>query len=267
MDSELKRKIEQYVTDKYTVEQGKIRTEFRDKMATLPKLGKGNRGYSEYADDRHVRLYVEMVNSLTRAMANIRIAAYEIYGAPLDNDIIVQAKAIRDGGVGALSGTVSHQMELEHMRHVGHIEHGKAIAANFRRQLEAGTCYIEREIRCLIEERKAVANQKSTAVGAINMNAPGQRVVFGDDHSHNTLSITEQSFFTEAARIVKAEVPQESQTELLERLAAVELSLQKPDLATRWAELRAAAADYWSFIVPALPLIQDFLYRHGISLT
>jgi hypothetical protein len=266
MDSELKRNIEQYVTDKYTVEQGKIRAEFQDKMAALPILGRGNRGYSKYADDRHIRLYIEMVNSWAKAMANIRITAYEMYGVPLDSDIISQAKIIRDGGVGALSGSVNHEMQLEHMRHVRHIEHGKAIAANFRRQLEAGTCYIEREVRCLIEERKAVANQKSTSVGAINMNAPGQRVVFGDDHSNNTLTINEQSFFTKAEHIVKAEFPAEKQLEVLDRLAAVEASIHTPDLATRWAEFRAAAADYWSFILPAMPLIQDLLHRHGIFL-
>jgi hypothetical protein len=268
MNSELKQKVENYVRNKYTVEQQKIRREFEDKMAALPTRGRGNGAYSVYADERHIRLYIEMVNSWARAMGNIQIAAYEIYRVPLDDDIITEVKKIRDGAMGAVSGSVSFQMELEGRRGVRDSGHGKAIAQSFRRQLTVGTHYIEREISCLIEERKAaMSNQKNTSVGAINMNAPGQRVVFGDDHSYNSLTITEQSFFAEVGRIVKTELPPEKRIDVLTRLSALENSLHKPDFNTNWQEFRAAAADYWGFIVPALPLIQDFLQRHGISLT
>jgi hypothetical protein len=263
MEPELKQKIEKYVTDSYTVEQPKIRAEFEEKMAALPRLGKGNSAYSVYADERHVHLYIEMVNSWARAMGNIRMKAYEIYGAPLDHAIVTEVKNVRDCGVGAVSGSVDFQMKLEVMRRVRDQGQSDAIAVGFRRRLTTGTQYVDREISCLIEERKAMPKQ-GHSVGAINMNAPGQRVVFGDDHSNNSLTISERTFFSQVGDIIRTEVPSESQSEVLGRLAAAEAALDKPNFGECWREFRAAAADYWGFILPALPLIKDYLQRHGI---
>lgn len=265
MEPELKQKIEKYVANKYSVEQQRIRAEYEEKMRSLPQRGKGNGAYSVYADDRHIKLHIEMVNSWARAMGDIRMQAYEIYGAPLDDQIVAEVKIIRDGAVGAVSGTVAFQMQLEAMRGVRDSEHGKAIATGFKRQLIVGTHYVDREISCLLEERKAVAKNENHSVGSITMNAPGQRVVIGVDQSQNWLTVSERTFFTQVDQIVRAQAPPELQPELLERLAALEATANKPDFAQRWTEFRSAAADYWSFILPCLPMIQDFLHRHGIT--
>ena len=267
MEEHVKQQIEKYVTDKYTVEQQRIGQDNEAKRATLPQRGRGNGAYSTYADDRYVKLYIEMINSWARAMGEIRIKAYELYGVPLDDQILAEVKKIRDTAVGAVSGSVKFQMKLERGRGVRHIEHGKAIAASFQRQLMVGTQYVDREVRCLIEERRAMPKNGNTSIGSITMNAPGQRVVIGVDQSHNSLTISERTFFTQVDQIVRVQIPSELQPEILERLAAVEAAVNKPDFAQSWREFRSAAADYWSFILPYLPMIQDFLHRHGITLT
>lgn len=124
-------------------------------LARRAVQGRGNAAYSRYSDDRHVRLYAEMVNSWARTMGNVMMDAYEMYAAPFDEQILIEVRKIRDGGVRALSGSIDFEMNLEAMRNVRNGEHGKAIAANFRRQLMVQTQYVDREVSCILEERKA----------------------------------------------------------------------------------------------------------------
>lgn len=265
MEVDLKQRIDKYVTDKYTVEQQKIQTASQDKMSELPQLGKGNSAYSVYLDERHIRLFSERVNALALAMGNIMIDAYEIYGAPLDNQIVEEVRKVRDCAVGAISSGCANQMKMEvgwHRRHVGQ---GDAITASFRRQLTGQTQYVDREVACLIEERKVIPkHRRNETIGLINMNGPNQRVVFGTDQSLNKVVINEQNFFTQVRETLNSQVAADKQSEILARLEAVEAAADTPALAARWSEFRAAAADYWSFIAPYIPLIQEFLHRHGV---
>lgn len=263
MNPELKQKIEKYVTDKDTVEQGKIRTEFKDKMAALPQLGQGNSGYCVYIDDRHIRLHIELVNALSLAHGEIRIKAYEIYGAELDDEILREVTNRRDCLVSVTSGSVKHELELEEMRGVSRPQGAERIANFFKTRLIIGTQYVDREFGCLLEERKVMPKRSNNSVGSISMNAPGQKIVFGDDRSHN-VTMNERSFFFQAGEIVRTQLPAEAQSEILERLGAVEGALHKPDFAERWREFRAAASDYWTLLAPCLPMIQDYLRNHGI---
>jgi hypothetical protein len=262
MNSELKQKIEKYVTDKYAVEQQKIRADFKDKMKALPQQGKGNGAYSVYIDDRHIKLYVEMVNALSLATGEITIKAYEIFGAELDGEIIREVKSRRDCLVSVTSGSVRHELELEKMRGVRRPQGAETIANYFKTHLTVGTQNVDREFGCLLEERKAMPRQTNNYVGSINMNAPGQKVVFGDESSHNTTN--ERSFFLQVGEIVRTQVPTEAQSEILQRLSALERALYKPDFAEHWRDFRAAASDYWTLLAPCLPTIQDYLHKHGI---
>ena len=267
MKPELKQKIDAYVASGYRAEQQKIHDATQGKMDALPQLGRGNAAYSKYADERFVRLYAERAKTCALAMANIMVDAHEIYGVPLDGAILVAATRVRDETVAGMCGSVVGELQLKAMRtRSNNGEHDKAIAAGFKRQLTLQTHHVVDEISCLIEQRKVAPKygKRETGVQVFQQGATNPKVVIGIDQSTNNFN--NHQVVAHLRDVIKANVPPPDQAALLERLDAVEQAVGEPaTFRERWSDLRSAAADYWSFILPAIPAIQDFLHRHGVT--
>ena len=176
MEAELKQKIENYLTTKYNAEQQRIRDDTRAKASALPRLGVGNSAYSEFSDDRHMRIQSECVRALVLRRAEIHIEAYELYDVTPDDAIVADAKMLLDMTVGGRSSAVSGQLGLEVMRHVRGSEHAAAIGQNFNRQLAIQTQYILNEVTCMVEKARLMRSKKQESLPNITMTGPNARI-------------------------------------------------------------------------------------------
>jgi hypothetical protein len=186
MNSEVKQKIENYLTTKYSAEQENIREDARLKAAALPRLGVGNAGYSKFADDRHIRIQSECVRKLVLRRTEIHLEAYELYDAAPNDAIVSDAKMLLDMTVASRSSAVTSELSLEAMRRRRVGGHGAAISGNFKRQLTIQTHSVLNEVSCMVEKARVLHSKKRDTLPSIAVQGPNARVNINSvDNSRN----------------------------------------------------------------------------------
>lgn len=186
MEPELKQKVDSYLTSKFKAEQQKLYEEARLKASALPPRGVGNSGYSEFSDERHVRIQAECVRALVLKRAEIHLEAYELYDVAPDEAIVADARMLLETIVAARSSAVAGQLSLEVMCNVRGSEHGKAIGASFKRQLTIQTQYTINEVVCLVEKARVMHSKRREVPSSITIQGANTRVNINSvDASHN----------------------------------------------------------------------------------
>jgi hypothetical protein len=186
MEPELKQKVDSYLTTKFSAERQKLHEEARLKASALPRRGVGNSAYSEFSDERHVRIQAESVRALVLKRAEIHLEAYELYDVAPDEAIVADARMLLEAIVAARSSAVAGQLSLEVMRNVRGSEHSKAIGTNFKRQLTIQTQYTINEVICLMEKARVMHSKRREVPPSITIQGANARVNINSvDTSHN----------------------------------------------------------------------------------
>src|SRR5262249_15532299 len=144
-----------YAANAFNSARQKILEESDQRMAALPQMGKGNAGYSKYADSRYIKLYAQRINDLTVAKGNALMDACEVYGVPLDDrQILIEVVLFRDQSVAGMASGIKGQLALEATRTHGDTQRASMIGAHFQRELTLQTHHIVGEVSCQLEQRK-----------------------------------------------------------------------------------------------------------------
>jgi hypothetical protein len=260
MEPELKQKVDAYANNHFAAAIGKINEEANKKrQQEIYKAAK--RGFAGSAHTGLLQIDADSIKESVLAKAEGLISGYELNGIPLDDYIIRDVTGYYYTAISARAGAMEHQAALTALRTGGH-----NFVSGVKQNLERMTQGVINEVACLVEERKMVPKFKSQQPHImVNNMGHNTRANFNSvDHSVNNLTITEQNVFSTMRDIVATQIPEQERAGLLERIEAMEASVNKPTFRERYQEWASIAATHLTLFQFCIPRLVDLAHKAGL---
>lgn len=259
MEPALSEEIEKYVMNAFNAEHSKatLTTERRlaDSRARLSLTGNL---VSSASFRETVEIRAEHVTRLVEARLLATITAYEIHGVPLDDTILHSARQIYENMLGAAAAEIARDPVLSRL--------GPTLQSDALVLLQRHTGALMNDLTCELERRKAMQKKKPEHSTNIEIHGANARANINSvDNSVNSVTITEQTVFSEMRSIINSDVPEAEQAHILDRLTALEGSVHKPTAMQRYKEYAALAVEYGK-LIPLLPKLLEMVKQVAHSL-
>jgi len=256
MEQEERDKIEEYVKNAYNAVHSRTRLAISKKLAdSREKLAITGDLFSSTLFFETIEIKAEQVKVLVEARARATMEAYEIHGVSLEDSILTESQQIYENMLGSAVAEIRRDPVLSGMRD---------LQDSALEQLHRRTSDVMNELACELEERKAMQKKKQESSTTIQMHGPNARANINSvDNSVNSVTITAQNVFSETRNAIRSEVPEAEQTEILDRLTALENSIHKPTAMQRYKEFAALASGYGNLLL-LLPKLLE-MAKHAVK--
>ncbi|SRR6266567_6028772 len=259
MDGELKQKILRYADTAYAAAYHTSLLETTRRIAELTALrtSKGSI-LSGGTVVETAKLHGEHINTVVQAKADALLDAYELYGAEIDDSILIETSEMRWRLIDAISANEKS----------AGLPPGMPVFNLLREQLVTNTGAITNTIECQIERRKLVPKLRQTGSvqNVYHLHGHNSRVnIQSTDNSTNKVNLTSNELFLQLREKLSNETDGEVKVEILERLDELEKAQNTPGFGLSYTKFMAVAADHWTLISPLispfLPALTELLHK------
>lgn len=262
MDSE----IQSYADLAFRARRQKIDDEYQKELrAELERLASHGVGHNSSArETTELRLKSEKLTKLILSKTQVLIEAFRSHGRPLnEREILGEIYSL---STQSAAGMVSGYKGEATMRGVRTSRPDPALPAktqSFERELMRRSHAAQTEAKLLVKQAKLAESQPVAAPTQVHneyhVHGPNSRVNVGStDQSINTVLVHPDEVFTKLGDALTVAIANhEEQTEILQRLSALEAARGTPSFSERLGTFLAFAANWTTVITPFLPALAE----------
>lgn len=273
MDSESVTKAQRHADIAYSAARDSIQRDFQQKLAEARgKLAKKGLIHSSVMNRETTNLHAERLKMQLQARADALLEGYELHGVQVDEPIARQImqdiQSLASQSLAGMTSSVIGQAGLVAMRTGSNSEASVAAAAEFKREMERRTRSMLKEIRVQVERKRLrpkehIGLNQPTVTNVYHLHGNNSRVnVQSTDQSTNAVNISSDQVFLRLREKVCSEIPSgDQQSDILDRLAALERAQSTPSFAARYTDFISSAANHMTLVTPFIPALTEMMQR------